>query len=499
MHRWTTIIVILNSLPFAAMAVGEQFFTVTQGFVDDVSDNGIAAGNAYGNGHYFRWTIDGGAVDIGGVTPGNGVGGQGEISRDGRYISGTTWNAAMQFHEMSRYDSQSGVWTGFGMVPQVGTQIGSAVSSGYGISGDGLSVVGLGWTSLGTADTHVFQWTEGIGPLDLGTGTTGNSARGNALSYDGNVVVGWQDGPGRQGSVWIDGAQQLIFDANGNWVSEALAVSGDGEWVTGIGFGFHSYRYNVATGAHQIISNVATGGTTFAGTGITDDGKTIVGGTWTGAQAIFGQAVIWQEDVGTMLLSDYAASFGIDVPVNLSLATSISSDGRWIAGWTDSDTSDSWVMRIPFGDFDRDGEYTCEDVDSLVAEIVAGTNNVDFDITSDGLVNHQDLVAWRADAGFALNESRNPILPGDGNLDGAVDAGDFAVWNANKFTNSAAWCSGDFNADGSVDAGDFTVWNANKFQSSNVAAVPEPTGTGLLWAGLFAILIKTGIPRPPPR
>jgi hypothetical protein len=32
------------------------------------------------------------------------------------------------------------------------------------------------------------------------------------------------------------------------------------------------------------------------------------------------------------------------------------------------------------GDFNGDGDYTCEDVDALVGEIIAGTNLPSFDI-----------------------------------------------------------------------------------------------------------------------
>ena len=79
----------------------------------------------------------------------------------------------------------------------------------------------------------------------------------------------------------------------------------------------------------------------------------------------------------------------------------------------------------------------------------------------------------------------NSYLPGDANLDGFVDASDFNIWNANKFTANAAWCSGDFNADGLVDASDFNIWNANKFQSADsVHMVPEPTGLGLVVVAL---------------
>ena len=129
------------------------------------------------------------------------------------------------------------------------------------------------------------------------------------------------------------------------------------------------------------------------------------------------------------------------------------------------------------GDFDNSGAYGCEDIDALVADIIAGNDTPMFDIDGDGSVDQGDLNLWLAQAG-AVAGFDNPILPGDANLDGAVDGSDFNVWNSNKFTLAAAWCSGDFNADGAVDGTDFNVWNANKFTSSNfssVTAVPEPS------------------------
>ncbi len=228
-----TILAVFGIGPFASA----QFYEVANGQIDGISDNGVGAGSTLGNGHYFRWTVSGGSQDIGGVSPGNGVGGEGEISRDGRYISGTTFNATQNYHEMSRYDSDTGTWTGFGMIPVIGQQIDAEVSSGWGISGDGRSVVGLGWTTQGTADTHAFQWTEGVGPIDLGSSSVGNSARATAASLNADVVVGWQDGAGRQGAAWVNGVQELIFDNGGNPAQEAFDVSGDGQWVTGIGIG----------------------------------------------------------------------------------------------------------------------------------------------------------------------------------------------------------------------------------------------------------------------
>lgn len=127
------------------------------------------------------------------------------------------------------------------------------------------------------------------------------------------------------------------------------------------------------------------------------------------------------------------------------------------------------------GDFDDNGSYECFDIDSLVAVIAAASHNELFDITQDGLVNLDDLIAWLAEAADegGLTVSGEPLLIGDANLDGNVDGTDYQLWSANKFSSLASWCAGDFNADGHVDGRDLLLWNSNKFQSA-AAAVPEP-------------------------
>ena len=128
------------------------------------------------------------------------------------------------------------------------------------------------------------------------------------------------------------------------------------------------------------------------------------------------------------------------------------------------------------GDFDGNGLYECADVDSLVLAIVdvnnGGSPDLSLDITGDRNIDGDDLDAWLAEAGAAgLTASGNPVLPGDANLDGFVNGADFIVWNANKFTNQASWCSGDFNADGAINGADFILWNANKFTTADTVQV----------------------------
>ena len=160
----------------------------------------------------------------------------------------------------------------------------------------------------------------------------------------------------------------------------------------------------------------------------------------------------------------------------------------WQLDYSDPQTLWLRVISVVSGDFDGDGDYACADIDRLVAEIVAGTNQSMFDLTGDGLVDQADLTAWLSEAGNAEIGPGATYLVGDSNLDGNVDTSDFNIWNANKFTSNASWCSGDFNADGSIDTSDFNAWNGNKFQSSDsVSAVPEPAGN-VLFVGLIGLL-----------
>ena len=139
------------------------------------------------------------------------------------------------------------------------------------------------------------------------------------------------------------------------------------------------------------------------------------------------------------------------------------------------DFADPFGPRTLACDFDLDGVCNGSDIDMLVAEISAGSNLPNFDLTGDGLVDIADRDAWLAEAGAANLPSGNAYLLGDANLDGTVDGQDFIAWNGAKFTNTAAWTGGDFNADGVVDGQDFIAWNTNKFTSADgVSAVPEP-------------------------
>ncbi len=151
-------------------------------------------------------------------------------------------------------------------------------------------------------------------------------------------------------------------------------------------------------------------------------------------------------------------------------------------------------VRPQTGDYDRDGDYDCNDIDLLTHAVISGSNPIGFDLNGDALVNPSDLAEWLVNAGSASLTSGGAYRPGDANLDGVVDGSDFGLWNAHKFTASDSFCLGDFNTDGVIDGSDFGLWNANKFTSSDGnrgSLVPEPN----MAIGLGLILVCRAVQR----
>ena len=145
---------------------------------------------------------------------------------------------------------------------------------------------------------------------------------------------------------------------------------------------------------------------------------------------------------------------------------------------------DPSAIPLPDGDFNDDGRYDCQDVDSLVQLIASNVQNPSFDLNGDGSLDQQDLSIWLAEAGAAELPSGGAFPAADANLDGVVDGQDFISWNNHKFTDTAEFCAGDFNASGTVDGQDFIIWNNLKFQSADAPlSIPEP---GMMWPIILA-------------
>ncbi|HCN50638.1 MAG TPA: secretion protein [Chryseobacterium sp.] len=299
--------------------------------VGGVSNNGVVGLQLTTSGKIFKWTAGGGLLQIGSISNGYPSTGRTVVSNDGTRFSSTYTNSVTSFNEISTYDTTTSAWTNRGGL--VVTGWGGVVSSSWGISQDGNTIVGLGYLSAGVA--HAIKWDAINGMIDLGSIVTGRSSRANAISANGSVIVGWQDEPTgiRSGAKWVDGVESFITDNSGNNVGEASGVSADGSTIIG-GAIPNPYVWKAGSGltyiTHPNASNTFRGGAT----GISADGSKVIGFYRTsGAPPMSGEGFIWTSETGRVNLNDYAVGLGIATNgVTMGLPLAISQDGMKIAG-----------------------------------------------------------------------------------------------------------------------------------------------------------------------
>ena len=151
----------------------------------------------------------------------------------------------------------------------------------------------------------------------------------------------------------------------------------------------------------------------------------------------------------------------------------------------------AWAVNNVVGDFNGDSALTGADIDALSAEVRAGTNNADFDLTGDGAVDAADRTEW-------ITVAANTFV-GDSNLDGEFNSTDFiVVFSAGEYEDGIAgnsgWAEGDWDGSGDFDSGDFVAaFSAGKYElGPNPAAstVPEPSALVLCALAGLAFLSR---------
>lgn len=328
-----------------------QFWNLGAGYeATGISDTGVVVGTDTFSNQYFKWTAGGGLTLIGGVGGNDGYGGQATISNDGTRIGGTNINSNTGKGEAAIYNTGTGTWTNLG---GIGGTVDNSTSSGWGISGDGKTLVGLGWDS--NSQGRAIRWTQSTGLVNMGSTSPGQASRANTTNNNGTVIGGWQDNDnGRQGAVWVNGVQKLIFDNDGFAVSEVLAMSGDGQWVTGVSYGTLSpYRYNTVTEVLEYLP-VVSGDFFFPtalGTAISDDGSTIIGSVRDFGPPFGAPGFIWRDGFGVMTLNEYFDSMGVAYEAGFLFSSpfAMSGDGMTMSGYGISQTDGlvAWVVTIP--------------------------------------------------------------------------------------------------------------------------------------------------------
>lgn len=298
--------------------------------VGSISDKGKVSMHTTAGGVYV-WDANNGIVQIGSISNGYPAAGRTVISNDGLTVTSSVTNTATGFNEISTYDVVSATWVNRGGLVPTGWD--GSVSSAWGMSPNGNTIVGLGW--LTAANAHAVKWDAMNGVVDLGSIVAGRSSRANAINSEGNVIVGWQDEPtgARSGAKWVDGVESFITDNNGENVGEAGAVSSDGNTIIGSA-NPNPYVWKAGTGVTYITHPNASFFFKGGATGVSGDGTKVIGFYRAfGAPPMSGEGFIWTETAGRVNLNDYAASLGINTNgVIMGLPLAISLDGRKIAG-----------------------------------------------------------------------------------------------------------------------------------------------------------------------
>ena len=168
-----------------------------------------------------------------------------------------------------------------------------------------------------------------------------------------------------------------------------------------------------------------------------------------------------------------------------------------VIGHPDSDTDPTLSAYIVFDvtdggdpvdcDFDDNGSCDPVDIDALMNEVAAGTNNADFDLNQDTVVDDGDRDTWLAEAATA-NGLSAPYDLGDANLDLRVNVNDLNEVGLAWLSDNNNWTNGNFTG-GGVGAPDLNEiginWQKVHPDAPIGAAVPEPTGVLLLVLGLL--------------
>ena len=394
---------------------GELFLLglVPQAYADDCSEDGrVVIG--YDTQSYWYWTRETGVVQLTGQTvpPGNGVGGQGCMSADGLTMSCSTMQ---DFEGLSRsegtlYDLQT---TKYHALGNLGFHCDAERNSIWGMSNDAVHVVGL--MQQATCNAIGYYRNTQTGQLvNLGTLYFYKPSRANDVSDDGGTICGWNDDyvGWRQGAVWrrnVDGTYtQTNMAAGLVKMSEASCVSGDGQWVYGLGRSGYSggamWRWSAATGVQPVGTNPSTGNGYAVATNF-DGSKVLCFYGMLGS----GGSFMWTEANGYTPLATIAADAGVQIPEGwqLSLPLGMSDDGLTIVG-----TAYSTILggTSPFvldlrksaqpcpADLDANGDVGAADLATLLAQWGALGGQADLD--GNGEVGASDIAiilsAWGA-------------------------------------------------------------------------------------------------------
>ena len=156
---------------------------------------------------------------------------------------------------------------------------------------------------------------------------------------------------------------------------------------------------------------------------------------------------------------------GTNADVDLRLTNLVHADGPAVHVYgTDADDSFSFVAGA-MHELEVNGvgyEFDAQSVTEVEFFGGAGQDAISLDTST--LVGGMMMARINSPSSVRLVAA----LPGDANLDGAVDHADYTAWAAGFGAGNPDFTQGDFNQDGTVNAADYTIW-ANHFGSTSTA------------------------------
>lgn len=188
------------------------------------------------------------------------------------------------------------------------------ISGATGISCDGSVIVGYSTDSTGQFPTKAFRWTfvDGLTQLQNGDSVEYGDAEPSAISCDGTVIVGTRQ-----------------------------SLSG----------GYSSFRWTQETGMVNLGLPAESHG--FGPSAVSGDGSIVIGSRSGGFGFPPSGALIWDEVNGFCNLQDVLeAEYDLDLSGwTLFEATGISADGRTIVGtgWHPYGRPEGWIATLPLG------------------------------------------------------------------------------------------------------------------------------------------------------
>lgn len=328
-----------------ALSIGALFFSSAYGQVtilgnglqpSNVSNIGAVVGSFQNSS--FLWTPENGPTNIGDISNGSSYSGDPDITADGTKAAFTSTNPVTNLNEFTLYDvaTKTPTYLGGGSDNFEGT-----LGSAYAMSNNGNYIVGRGYKGTIAVSTPL-KWENRVGTTELQT----NSPQGggvNSISSDGNVIGGFLNSQFGEmmGSVWKNGVPTLITDNDGMPMTLVTKVSDDGNWAIANSYDQSAVIWSETAGATKIPPiNVTTDMYTGYPTGINADGSIVVGYYRNAFNPTFdtNESFIWTHSGGSVLLSQYVTSLGLDTQgVNFILPTDISPNGKYIVGWGTKD------------------------------------------------------------------------------------------------------------------------------------------------------------------